>query len=133
MDILRNGSTPHNPGLNQWFSGSITLEAATPAYAHGRPGVAVIHFEPGARTHWHTHPLGQTLIITQGQGRAQSAGGPVVVLNPGDVVWFAPAERHWHGAAPDTAMTHIAVQAAENGSTVDWEGPVSDTDYSAAP
>jgi quercetin dioxygenase-like cupin family protein len=103
------------------------------AEAPHRPGIVMVTFAPGARTHWHTHPMGQTLIITAGTGRAQTEGGPVVVLHPGDTIWFPPGERHWHGAAPDAGMTHIAVQAALDGRTVDWEDPVADGDYLAEP
>jgi quercetin dioxygenase-like cupin family protein len=90
-----------------------------------------VTFEPGARTHWHTHPLGQTLIVTAGAGRVQAEGGPVRDVRPGDVIWFPPGERHWHGAGPDTAMTHIAITESENGKAVDWLEPVTDAEYGA--
>jgi quercetin dioxygenase-like cupin family protein len=102
------------------------MEAPEPA----RVRAASVTFEPGARTNWHTHPLGQTLIITAGFGRAQTEGGPVRELRPGDVVWFSPGEKHWHGAGVETAMTHIAIQEAQDGVTADWLEPVSDGDYS---
>ena len=110
MDIIRNGSKPSATGSPDYFTGSVRVdrlfEAPTPARARG----AMVTFEPGARTAWHTHPLGQTLIIASGYGRVQRWGGPVEEVHPGDVVWFAPGEKHWHGAAPATAMTHMAVQ-----------------------
>ncbi len=133
MELHRKGSRPPVPGNEQWFTGTIRMEPIIGAEPPGRPGSAMVTFQPGARTNWHTHPLGQLLIVTEGRGRAQTEGGPVVELLPGDVVWFADAERHWHGAAPDAAMTHIAVQSAQDGRTVDWEGPVADRDYLAAP
>jgi len=92
---------------------------------------AHVTFEPGARTAWHTHPLGQTLLVTSGLGRVQRAGGPVEEVRPGDVVWFEPGEKHWHGASPDTAMTHIAVQEVRDGRTVDWLEHVTDAQYGA--
>lgn len=133
MEFHRKGSRPAVPGNAQWFTGSICMEPVIGAEPPGRPGSAIVTFQPGARTNWHTHPLGQLLIVTEGRGRAQSAGGSVIELLPGDVVWFAAGERHWHGAAPDATMTHIAVHAALNGSTVDWDGPVTDADYLTAP
>ena len=131
MDIFRNGSRPSAVGSADWFSGVVRMD---PLFAAAPPSVAsanAVTFEPGARTHWHTHPLGQMLIITAGQGRVQREGGPVEVVNPGDVVRFAPDERHWHGAGPDTAMTHIAVQESLDGVAVTWAEPVSDADYGA--
>jgi len=129
MKFTRNGSTPSAKGPAEWFTGAVRMDMRftnpDPARLHG----VFVTFEPGARTNWHTHPLGQLLIITAGQGRAQVEGGPVQTLNPGDQVWFAPGERHWHGAAPDTAMTHLALQEAEGGRTTDWAEPVSDADY----
>ena len=129
MELYRYGSRPPLQGHDQWFTGQITMDPVVNAEAPGRPGIVTLTFQPGARTNWHTHPLGQVLIITAGIGRAQTAGGPVEVLRPGDVVWFAPGERHWHGAAPDECMTHIAVQAAQDGRTVDWDASVDDRDY----
>jgi quercetin dioxygenase-like cupin family protein len=105
------------------------IEAAEPA----RVRAAVVTFEPGARTAWHTHPLGQTLLIVSGFGRAQSQGGAIVELRPGDVVWFAPGEKHWHGASPATAMSHLAIQEAENGQAVTWLEQVADADYDPQP
>jgi quercetin dioxygenase-like cupin family protein len=129
MEIWRNGTRPSAKGSPDWFTGSVRMdplfEAQAPAQARG----ALVTFEPGARTAWHTHPLGQTLIITAGCGRAQREGGPVEELCPGDVVWFPPGEKHWHGAAPTTAMAHIAIQEALDGKSVEWLEQVSDTEY----
>ncbi len=129
MDIKRNGSRPSGKGPADWFTGIVRIDplfqSADPARAAG----ASVTFEPGARTAWHTHPLGQTLIIVSGQGWAQREGGPIEELNPGDVVWFAPGEKHWHGAAPATAMTHIAIHEALDGKTVDWLEHVTDEEY----
>ena len=131
MEIRRQGSQPSKEGPADWFTGAVQIEplfeAAEPARARG----ARVTFEPGARTAWHTHPLGQTLIITAGRGRVQRAGGPVEEVHPGDVVWFAPNEKHWHGATPDAAMTHIGIHEALDGKTVDWLEPVSDEEYRA--
>jgi quercetin dioxygenase-like cupin family protein len=129
MDIKRNGSQPSAKGPADWFTGTVRIDplfqAADPARAAG----ACVTFEPGARTAWHTHPLGQTLIVTCGVGRVQRWGGPIEEIRPGDVVWFPPGEKHWHGASPTNAMTHIAVQEAENGRVVDWMEQVSDEQY----
>jgi quercetin dioxygenase-like cupin family protein len=129
MDIKRSGSRPSGKGPAEYFTGSVRvdplLEAPDPARVRG----AHVTFEPGARTAWHTHPLGQTLIVTSGLGWVQVWGGPVEKIHPGDVVWFAPAEKHWHGATSTTAMTHIAIQEALNGSPVDWLEKVTDEQY----
>jgi quercetin dioxygenase-like cupin family protein len=129
MDIKRNGTRPSGKGPADYFTGSVRVdplfEAPDPARVRG----AQVTFEPGARTAWHTHPLGQTLIVTSGLGWAQSEGGPVEEIRPGDVVWFAPGEKHWHGASAANAMTHIAIQEALNGKAVDWLEPVSDAQY----
>jgi quercetin dioxygenase-like cupin family protein len=129
MEIKRAGSQPSGQGPADWFTGTVRIDplfsAPDPARARG----ASVTFEPGARTAWHTHPLGQTLIVTAGCGRVQRDGGPVEEIRLGDVVWFAPAEKHWHGAAPTTAMTHIAIQEALNGKVVDWMEKVSDDQY----
>lgn len=131
MDIQRSGSRPSGKGPAEYFTGAVRIdpqfEAPTPARVRG----ASVTFEPGARTAWHTHPLGQTLIVTSGRGLAQRWGGPVEEIRPGDVVWFAPGEKHWHGAAPATAMTHIAIQEALDGKVVDWMEKVSDEQYGA--
>jgi quercetin dioxygenase-like cupin family protein len=129
MEIKRSGSRPTNPGPAGWFTGEVRIEPLfsppTPARAVG----ASVTFEPGARTAWHTHPLGQTLIVTAGTGRAQREGGPVEEIHPGDVVCFAPGEKHWHGAGPTTAMTHLAIQEHLNGKPVDWLEKVSDEQF----
>ncbi len=129
MEIKRNGSRPSGKGSAEWFTGTVRIDplfdAPDPARVHG----AYVAFEPGARTAWHTHTLGQTLVVTYGSGCAQRWGGPIEEIRPGDVVWFAPGEKHWHGAGPMTAMTHIAVQEALDGKTADWMEPVSDEQY----
>lgn len=129
MEIKRSGSQPSGKGPADYFSGAVRVdplfEAPDPARVRG----AHVTFEPGARTAWHTHPLGQTLIVTSGLGRVQRSGGPIEEIRPGDVVWFSPGEKHWHGASPATAMTHIAIQEALNGSLVDWMERVSDAQY----
>jgi len=129
MEIKRVGSQRSVKGLADWFTGTVRIdplfEAAEPARARG----ASVTFEPGARTAWHTHPLGQTLIVTSGLGWAQRKGGPIEEIRPGDVVWFSPNEKHWHGAAPTTAMTHIAIQEAQNGEVVEWMEKVTDEEY----
>jgi len=129
MEIKRSGSQPSGKGPDEYFTGAVRIDplfqAADPARAVG----ASVTFEPGARTAWHTHPLGQTLVVTAGFGRAQRWGGPLEEIRPGDVVWFAPGEKHWHGASPATAMTHIAVQERLDGKTVEWLEKVSDEQY----
>jgi quercetin dioxygenase-like cupin family protein len=131
MEIKRNGSQPSSEGPADYFTGSVRIdplfEAPDPARVRG----ASVTFEPGARTAWHTHPLGQTLIVTSGRGWVQAWGGPVEEIHPGDVVWFPPGEKHWHGATPTTAMTHIAIQEALDGKVVDWMEQVSDEQYCA--
>ena len=129
MEHQRAEDRPGRPGNADWFTGEVWLSPAVDAPEPARVRMAVVTFSPGARTNWHTHPLGQTLYVTEGRGRAQTEGGPVVDLAPGDVVWIPPGERHWHGAAPDVAMTHLAVQEELDGSTVDWAEAVSDGDY----
>jgi quercetin dioxygenase-like cupin family protein len=129
MNIIRAGTRPSNPGSADWFSGRVRVDPLFNPHDAARAQGAQVTFEPGARTAWHTHPLGQTLIVTSGLGRAQRTGGPVEELRPGDVVWFEPGEKHWHGASPQTAMTHIAVQEPKDGKTVEWLEHVSDGDY----
>ena len=129
MDIIRNGSKPSATGSPDYFTGSVRVDRLFEAPTPARPG-ADVTFEPGA-TAWHTHPLGQTLIIASGYGRVQRWGGPVEEVHPGDVVWFAPGEKHWHGAAPATAMTHMAVQEELDGEVVTWMEHVSDEQYLA--
>jgi quercetin dioxygenase-like cupin family protein len=129
MEIKRNGLQPSRPGPGEYFTGTVRIDPLFIAPDPARAAGASVTFEPGARTAWHTHPLGQTLIVTAGLGRAQREGGPVEEIRPGDVVWFPPGEKHWHGAAPTTAMTHIAVQETLNGRVVDWMEKVSDEQY----
>jgi|SRR5579871_1023339 len=131
MEIRRSGSQPSGKGPSDWFTGAVRIDPLFPVAEPARAAGNAVTFEPGARTNWHTHPLGQILIVTAGCGRAQREGGPVETIRPGDVVVFAPGEKHWHGAGPATAMTHIAIQESLNGKGVDWMEPVSDADYSA--
>jgi quercetin dioxygenase-like cupin family protein len=129
MDIKRIGSQPSRKGQAEYFTGTVRIDPLFEAHDPARTVGASVTFEPGARTAWHTHPLGQTLIVTFGRGLSQSWGGPVEEIRPGDVVWFTPGEKHWHGAASTTAMTHIALQEQLNGKTVDWLEKVSDEQY----
>lgn len=129
MDIKRLGSRPSAIGPADWFTGSVRIDPLFQAEAPARANGVAVTFEPGARTAWHTHPLGQTLIVTAGLGLAQREGGPVEEIRPGDVVWFAPGEKHWHGASATVAMTHIAIHEALDGKTVDWLEPVTDAQY----
>ena len=129
MDIKRSGSQPSGEGPTDWFTGRVRIDPLFEAPEPARVRGASVTFEPGARTAWHTHPLGQTLIVTAGCGRAQREGGPIKEIRPGDVISFAPNEKHWHGAAPSTAMTHIAIQEALHGKVVDWMEKVSDQEY----
>jgi quercetin dioxygenase-like cupin family protein len=129
MKIKRTGEQPSQKGPDAWFTGTVRIDPLHSAPEPARVGMAAVTFEPGARTAWHTHPLGQTLIVTPGLGRAQRWGGPIEEIRPGDVVWFEPGEKHWHGASPATAMTHIAVQESLNGKPVDWLEQVSDAEY----
>jgi quercetin dioxygenase-like cupin family protein len=129
MDIKRNGSRPSGKGPEAWFSGTVRVDPLFQAGDPPRVSGGQVTFEPGARTMWHTHPLGQTIIITSGLGWAQCEGGPVEEIRPGDVVWFPPHEKHWHGATASTAMTHIAVTEFLNGKNVDWMEKVSDEQY----
>ena len=131
MEIKRIGAQPSIKGPSDWFTGTARIDPLFQAPAPARVAGASVTFEPGARTAWHTHPLGQTLIVTAGVGRAQHERGPIEEIRPGDVVWFPPGEKHWHGAAPTTAMTHIAIQEQLDGKTVDWMEKVSDEQYQA--
>jgi quercetin dioxygenase-like cupin family protein len=131
MDIKRSGSQPSGKGPGDWFTGTVRIDPLFQAIAPARTAGNAVTFEPGARTAWHTHPLGQLLIVTAGCGRVQREGGPVEEIRPGDVVRFEPGEKHWHGAAPTTAMTHIAIQEALDGKAVDWMEHVSDAQYEA--
>lgn len=126
-------SRPNSIGPSDWFTGTVTITPIIDAPAPARVRGALVHFAAGARTAWHTHPLGQTIHIVSGIGLAQRAAGPVITLRPGDTVWFDPGERHWHGASPDSAMAHIAVQEALDGRAVDWAEAVSDADYLTPP
>jgi quercetin dioxygenase-like cupin family protein len=131
MDIKRSGSQPSGRGPSGYFTGTVRIdplfEAPDPARAVG----ASVTFEPGARTAWHSHPLGQTLIVTAGSGRVQRWGGPIEEIRPGDVIWFEPGEKHWHGATATTAMSHIAIQERLDGKTANWMEKVSDEQYQA--
>jgi quercetin dioxygenase-like cupin family protein len=129
MEIKRSGSQPSAQGPADWFTGTVRIDPLFNPRAPARAFGAAVTFEPGARTAWHTHPLGQTLIVTAGCGRAQRWGGPIEEIRPGDVVWFAPGEKHWHGAAPATAITHIAIQEPLDGKAVDWLEHVTDDQY----
>lgn len=131
MDIRRSGSRPSRQGPAEYFTGSVRIDPVFEAPEPARVRSATVIFEAGARTAWHTHPLGQILIVVSGLGRAQHWGGPVEEIGPGDVVWFPPGEKHWHGAGPETPMTHIAIQEALNGSPVEWLEQVSDEQYRA--
>ncbi len=131
MEIRRAGSQPSRNGPDDWFTGNVRIEPLMAPDAPARAQCARVTFEAGARTAWHTHPLGQTLIVVSGVGLVQREGGPIEEIHPGDVIWFEPAEKHWHGAAPNTAMTHIAIQEELNGSPVDWLEHVSDAQYPA--
>jgi quercetin dioxygenase-like cupin family protein len=129
MEIKRNGSQASRKGPEEWFTGAVRIDPLFHAPDPARASGGSVTFEPGARTAWHTHPLGQTLIITSGLGWVQREGGPIEEVRPGDVVWFAPLLKHWHGATPTTAMTHIAIQESVNGKNVDWMEKVSDDQY----
>jgi quercetin dioxygenase-like cupin family protein len=129
MEIKRNGSQNSNKGPADWFTGTVRIDPLFPSSDPARAAANSVTFEPGARTAWHTHPLGQALVVTAGCGRAQRWGGPIEEIRSGDVVWFSPGEKHWHGAAPKTAMTHIAVQEHLNGKPVDWLEKVNDEQY----
>jgi quercetin dioxygenase-like cupin family protein len=131
MDIARVGSKPSSKGPSDWFTGTVRIDPLFTAPPPARAAGSAVTFEPGARTAWHTHPLGQTLIVTAGSGLAQRDGGTIEEIHPGDVVWFPPNEKHWHGASPTTAMTHIAIQEALDGKLVDWMEQVTDAQYGA--
>ena len=129
MEIKRGGSQPSGAGPADWFTGTVRIDPLRSPSAPARTAAASVTFEPGARTAWHTHPLGQTLIVTFGCGWVQRDGGQKEEIRPGDVVWFEPGERHWHGATATTAMTHIAVQEVQDGRAVDWQEQVAEDDY----
>lgn len=129
MQITRIGTRPSQKGPADWFTGSVRIDPLFEPNDARRAAASVVTFEPGARTAWHTHPLGQTLIILTGCGWVQREGGPVEEVHPGDVVWFEPHEKHWHGATPTVGMSHIAIQEAWNGKVVEWLEKVSDEQY----
>lgn len=131
MDIIRAGTTPSAKGPSDWFTGTVRIDPLFNPFDAERVQGVQVTFELGARTAWHTHPLGQTLIVTAGFGLVQRQGGPIQEIRSGDVVWFAPNEKHWHGASATTAMTHIAIQEVENGKVVDWMEHVTDAEYGA--
>lgn len=131
MEITRAESRANGPAPTAWFTGSVQVEMLFNPFDKERVQGASVTFQPGARTAWHTHPLGQTLIVTSGVGRVQRWGGPIEEIKTGDVVWFAPGEKHWHGAAPGTAMTHTAIQEVQDGKAVDWMEKVTDEQYTA--
>ena len=129
MDIIRNGSQPSSKGPADWFTGTVRVDSPFKGTDPARVTGAIVTFEPGARTAWHTHPLGQTLIVTAGCGLAQRWSGPIEQIRPGDVIWFPPGEKHWHGSTATTAVTHIAIQEQLDGKTVEWMEKVSDEQY----
>lgn len=129
MKITRIGTLPSATGPSDWFTGAVRIDPIFSAEDGARAAGNAVTFEPGARTAWHTHPLGQVLIVTTGAGRVQRDGGPIEEVRPGDVVWFEPGEKHWHGATPTTAMTHLAIQEALNGAAVEWLEQVSAAQY----
>jgi quercetin dioxygenase-like cupin family protein len=129
MDIKRNGSRPSTKGSEEYFTGTVRLDSPFQAEEPARVAGAIVTFEPGARTAWHTHPLGQTLIVTVGLGWAQREGGPIEEIRPGDIVWFSPGEKHWHGATATTAMSHLAIAERSEGKSVDWLEQVTDAQY----
>ena len=129
MHIARSGSEPSTKGPADYFTGTVRVDPLFQADAPARVAGVSVTFEPGARTAWHTHPLGQTLVVTAGLGRVQTWGGPVEEIRPGDIVWFPPGEKHWHGASPATAMTHLAIQERLDGKAVEWLEHVTDDQY----
>ena len=131
MDIKRNGSQPSSKGQAEYFTGNVQIDPMNQAPAPARVSVASVTFEPGARTAWHSHPLGQTLVVTAGSGVVQSWGEQIEHIHPGDVIWSSPGEKHWHGAAPTTAMTHISIVEQLDGKSADWMEHVSDEQYHA--
>jgi quercetin dioxygenase-like cupin family protein len=133
MKITRSGSQASAKGPGDWFTGTVRIDPLFGASSPARAAGNAVTFEPGARTAWHTHPLGQTLIVTFGRGWVQREGGPIEEIRPGDVVWFEPGEKHWHGAAATTAMQHIAMQEALDGKAVEWMEHVSDEQYRCGP
>jgi quercetin dioxygenase-like cupin family protein len=133
MKITRNGSQPSAYGPADWFTGTVRIDSPFQSVEPARVSGAFVTFEPGARSAWHTHPLGQTLIVTSGVGWTQCDGGPIVEIRAGDIIWCPPGHKHWHGATPATAMTHIAIQEAQGGKVVQWMEKVTDEQYLAGP
>ena len=129
MQMTKSGSQPSAKGPADWFTGAVRIDSRFQREAPARIGGATVTFEPGARTAWHTHPLGQTLLVTAGRGRVQRDGGLIEEIRPGDIVWFEPGEKHWHGASPTTAMTHIAIAEMLDGRVVEWLEHVTDEQY----
>jgi quercetin dioxygenase-like cupin family protein len=129
MEITRAGTQPSGKGPSEWFTGTVRIDPLFQAPDPARVQGASVTFEPGARTAWHTHPLGQTLIVTSGRGWVQREGGPVEEIRPGDVIWISPGEKHWHGATPTSAMTHIAIHEKKDGKVVEWMEQVSEQQY----
>lgn len=129
MEIIKNGIQPSIKGPEDWFTGTVWIDPLFPKKETTKAMGAIVAFEPGARTAWHTHPAGQTLIVASGLGWVQREGGPIEEIRPGDVVWFEPNEKHWHGAAPNKAMSHIAIQEEVDGEVVSWMEKVSDEQY----
>jgi quercetin dioxygenase-like cupin family protein len=132
MAINRAGTQPSTAGPSDWFTGRVRIDPLFQSPPPARAGGAIVTFEPGARTNWHTHPLGQMLFVLSGVGRFQQEGGPVEDIRPGDVVSIPPDTRHWHGATPTTAMSHLAIQEALDGSPVEWLEPVTEEQYAGA-
>jgi quercetin dioxygenase-like cupin family protein len=133
MQITRNGSQPSAKGPEQYFTGNVRIDSPFKGTGDARTSGAFVTFEPGARSAWHTHPLGQILIVTAGKGWTQCAGGPIEEINAGDIIWCPAGHRHWHGATPTTSITHIAIQEAKDGKVVEWMEKVSDEEYLAGP
>lgn len=132
LEIKRNGSQPSTKGSADYFTGAVRIDAPFNTTNPARVSGATVTFEPGARTAWHTHPLGQTLIVLSGHGLAQLEGEAIYAINPGDIVWFKPGVKHWHGASPHAAMTHIAIAEALDGKVVEWLEKVTDEQYQAS-
>jgi len=133
MEIIRNGSQPSTAGPAEYFTGTVRIDSPFKGVGGANVSGAIVTFEPGARSAWHTHPLGQTLIVTSGKGWTQCEGGPIVEINAGDIISCPPDHRHWHGATPTTAMTHIAIQEAKDGKVVEWMEKVTDEAYLVGP
>ncbi|WP_159012897.1 cupin domain-containing protein [Acidisoma sp. S159] len=131
MDIKRSGSIPSARGPSDYFTGTVRIDARFQGTEPARVTGVTVTFEPGARTAWHTHPLGQTLLVISGLGRAQREGGAIEVIRPGDIIWFEPGEKHWHGASPTVAMSHVAIAETLDGRAVDWMEKVTDAQYGA--